>query len=748
MAHDPGIDPSLVPVSLRERAQWLIWRFEPGEKKPKKMPYYASGARRVGKQGDEADRAALVTLDKALEVVRSTNGRYSGVGFAFLPNDGLIGIDIDGCINREDGAITERAQNIIDACDSYTEYSPSGTGVHIIVAGESETFKSNEIGLEVFCGRQYFTFTAKPYMGCSRGITPISDAVLNRLRVTVKGAKNLVRSATPPVAGPVDERAKLESALAVIPADCGYDEWIRVGMGIYDALGEGGIGVWDWWSQKSGKYGGLKDLESHWKSFGNGSITVASVYKMAVDRGWRPPKSPRLTPAAAKKTASTPGPASASPVAAPDREQPHWRDTLIAKPRGGLEDCRENVHIILMNDEALKGLVALNEFSMQQVKRRVPPWGGELGEWTEGDDFSLGLYLARNYSIIIKSDGAIEKAVAQAARENQFNPVTEYLRSLTWDGEQRLHTWLTDVMGAEPTKYHALVGTLFLMSMVARAFYPGCQMDYMPVFEGGQGAGKSSALRVLGGDWYSETPFKVGDKDAYLAIQGVWLYEIAELDSFNKADSTSIKAFITNKTDRFRAPYGRRMVNVLRRTCFAATTNQDEYLKDSTGNRRSWPVRCGKIDTEMLAAVRDQLFAEAVVLIEQGEKWHPTREEQRELIEPEQEARELADPWEPRIQRYVDGEALHVGGTPRPGGRIDEVTSEELLTKALEIDIGKISGAKTETMRIASCMKRMGWEKKRRSTGGREWYYLRPSKPAPAQAVVRGEVDELDDLPI
>ncbi|SNT28757.1 Predicted P-loop ATPase and inactivated derivatives [Noviherbaspirillum humi] len=741
---DAIIDIALVPASLRRRCQWLLWRFEPGDKKPKKMPYYSSGNRRVGKQGDEADRAALVTLDQALQVVQASNGRYSGVGFAFLPGDGLIGIDIDGCIKRETGEITEMAQKIIDACASYTEYSPSGTGVHIIVAGESDTFKSNEIGLEVFCGRQYFTFTAKPYMGCSSEIAPISATVLNRLRITVKGAKHVARTAAAPMVGPVDERAKLESALAVIPADCGYDEWIRVGMGIYDALGEAGLGVWDYWSSKASKYGGLKDLESHWKSFGGGSITAATVYKMAVDRGWRPPKPAREKPVPALKAASTPVPAGAVAPGPHDEDEKTWRDGLIVKPRGGLEDCRENVYIVLMNDDQLKGLIALNEFSQLQVKRRVPPWGGEVGEWTEADDFKLGHYLVDHYNILIKSDGAIEKAVAQAARENQFNPVVEYLRSLEWDGEPRLHLWLTEAMGAEPTRYNALIGTLFLMSMVARAFHPGCQMDYMPVFEGGQGAGKSSALRVLGGDWYSETPFKIGDKDAYLAIQGVWLYEIAELDSFNKADSTSIKAFITNKTDRFRAPYGRRMLNVLRRTCFAATTNQDEYLKDSTGNRRSWPVRCGMIQLERLAEMRDQLFAEAVNLIDQGHKWHPTREEQRELIEPEQEARELADPWEPRIQRYVDGQPLYLGGTPPAGGAINEVTSEELLTKALEIEIGKISGAKTETMRIASVMKRLGWEKKRQPSGRREWYYARPKElpVAPAEQGVE------DDLPI
>lgn len=152
-----------VPASLRGRPQWLLWRFEqhPGEKKPRKIPYYTNGRRRTGEQGSPEDRAALVIYDVA---ARSTDG-YAGVGFAFLPGDGLIGIDLDGMIDAETGEINERGRSIIEACASYTELSPSGHGVHIIAAGETETFKSNAVGIEVFCGRQYFTFTGRHYPG-------------------------------------------------------------------------------------------------------------------------------------------------------------------------------------------------------------------------------------------------------------------------------------------------------------------------------------------------------------------------------------------------------------------------------------------------------------------------------------------------------------------------------------------------------------------------------------------------------
>lgn len=412
-----------------------------------------------------------------------------------------------------------------------------------------------------------------------------------------------------------------------------------------------------------------------------------------------------------------------------------WIDDLIRKPSNGrFEDCRENIFMILTNDKNLKGMVALDEFSMMQVRKQKTPWGREYGEWDEEDDFELGMYVAKYYGFTVKSDAAIEKAVAQAARCNRFNPVTDWLDGLIWDGTSRLPYWLADVYGTPQDAYHALIGTLFPLGMVARAYKPGCQWDYAPVFEGEQGIGKTSSLRIFGGEWYKETPFKVGDKDSYLTIQGAWLYEVPELDSFNKGEITAVKAFITNKVDDFRAPYGRRNVKYPRRTCFCATTNQDEYLKDTTGGRRFWPIRCVNIQLDVLKKCREQLFAEAVHLFKSGHRWHPTREEERDLIMPQQAARELEDVWYSKIYRFVNGFADSDSAQAIP--TLNEVTAEELLTKALRIEIGKLSGAKIETMRVSTIMKRMGWSKKRRTSGARDWFYARP---ATSSAVAGGD---------
>lgn len=301
----------MVPAELRERAQWLVWRFEshPGDKKPRKVPYYTNGRRRQGEQGSAADREQLVLFDHAFNVKSREN--YDGVGFAFLPDDGLIGIDLDNCIDGETGLLQDRAQKIIEACASYTELSPSKRGVHIFVKGHVDrSFKSNQIGVEVFCGAQFFTFTGEHFSTCPQTIEPIAPAVLNRLKLTVDQAKTSARAARPggsaAVVGDFDKWAKVQTALVYISPD-DYHDWVHIGMSIQAELGLGAFSVWDQWSARSAKYKGPHELEAKWKSFdSSGGITGATLFKMARDAGWRAPGRPK--PAA-------PAPGEAAPEA-------------------------------------------------------------------------------------------------------------------------------------------------------------------------------------------------------------------------------------------------------------------------------------------------------------------------------------------------------------------------------------------------------------------------------------------------
>ncbi|WP_219116995.1 VapE domain-containing protein [Janthinobacterium sp. UMAB-56] len=422
------------------------------------------------------------------------------------------------------------------------------------------------------------------------------------------------------------------------------------------------------------------------------------------------------------------------------------RAELIQTANGGVKGCRENVYTVMQGDPRLIGLVGLDLFSGLQVKRRATPWRSEPGEWTEGDDFHLGVYLSRHHSLLLASIGDIERGVAQAAREHAFNPVTDYMdrcRAM-WDGKQRVAGAFGRYWGcADKAEYLELVSTMFFVGVVVRAYRPGAKHDYAPVFEGGQGEGKSTALKVLGGDWFADTPFRMGEKDGYLSIQGVLLYEVAELEQFNRSEVTAIKAFMSSTVDRFREPYGRRMKNMPRRCAFAATTNEGEYFKDSTGNRRFWPVATGTIDLDALIEDRDQLFGEAVAMMNAGVLTYPTREQQTRLVSPEQENREIPDPWHGHIYRYLEG--LDADGNEKVNGKINRVTVLDLLTRGLHFEISKLGPAKLETMRIGAIMRKLGWIKDRETSGARERFYARPA-PAPQPGAEPTRED--DDAPL
>jgi hypothetical protein len=292
---DTAREQSLVaPALLRERQQWLVWKFESyqGDKKPRKVPYYVNGQRRQGLQGSDEDRSCLASFETAGQTM--SRQRYDGIGFAFLPGDGLIGIDLDNVIDADTGEISERALNIIKACSSYTEHSPSRKGVHIFVAGESETFKSNAIGVEVFCGRQFFTFTGDRYSGTPSEISAIAPDVLKRLRLTVKGSPVINQQRTypaPRIRSQGEELDRVEDALAYVSSD-EYHVWMeRVPHALKWEFGDGAFDVWDRWSSKSAKYPGTEACRRRWDTVKPaGRVTLGTIYALAKEGGWVPPR--------------------------------------------------------------------------------------------------------------------------------------------------------------------------------------------------------------------------------------------------------------------------------------------------------------------------------------------------------------------------------------------------------------------------------------------------------------------------
>jgi len=353
----------------------------------------------------------------------------------------------------------------------------------------------------------------------------------------------------------------------------------------------------------------------------------------------------------------------------------------------------------------LHGLLRFNEFAGKVELWRSPPWRTAVrGQpWTDADDLDVTVWL-QEQGIPARSRASIASVVERVALDASYHPVREYLTGLQWDGEQRLQSAAVRYFAADgPREFLAAVFRKFLIQCVARVMQPGCQADAVLVLEGPQGTGKTRAVRILGRQWKCENlPYDLGNKDAAIQLSGAWIIELAELAALRGTALEAMKSFLTRCVDRYRPAYGRRTVDVLRQCCFIGTTNATTYLRDRTGNRRYWPVRCGRIDVDALASNIDQLWAEAYSAFLAGEQWHLNEQEITIQIQ-ETMQRELVTELEASVADYLDSVAK--------GGR-NEVTTREVLTgpcNLIPADADYMERAGRLGSQVAMAMIRAGW---------------------------------------
>ncbi|HYE41743.1 MAG TPA: VapE domain-containing protein, partial [Ramlibacter sp.] len=453
-------------------------------------------------------------------------------------------------------------------------------------------------------------------------------------------------------------------------------------------------------------------------------------------------KARRWEPTAPGDSAATRFAGASEASSAPDPDDPKgWRVALLRNDDGQVRVARENVVLALQSLPQVKGKIAFNEFSNDVIKLADMPWGSPAGKWSEVDELLMGEWLVRSQYFPSMPRTTLEEAMRMVATRHQYHPVREYLRGLTWDGQPRLNDWLIRAAVGEPDKltkrerrYLQRVSAWFLMGMVARAMRPGCKFDYMPILEGQQGMRKSTVLNVLAGDWFADTGFVLGDKDSLQMLQGRWLYEISELDAMARAEVTKIKAFVASKSDWYRASFDKRPREYPRQLVFAGTTNEHQYLVDGTGNRRFWPVDVTRvIDTDWVAEVRDQLFAEAWARVQHGERYHPTQREELELFLPQQKSRMVESPIEVRILDYLVNHA---------DGQLQASVQIVTLLSAIGIDITKLGPGRFHERQAGTALRKFGWERKRAKLPGRPWIYVKP--PGWPECM---NLDDLDDPP-
>lgn len=513
----------------------------------------------------------------------------------------------------------------------------------------------------------------------------------------------------------VAEEARIRSALQAIPASCQREPWLRVGMALHNLDWQTpdsnrGFDLWNEWSAGCPDKYSLHDVETRWRSFGKPpyaeasggkprGVTVASLFHLAREHGW----SPYAEASGDKADAGTNG-AHALPqaltTAAVRQAAIHWPDqdddgnprSTCTNANVAIEalqlDCRKD----LFHDKCYVGGHA------------IQAWAGDL---TDDAVLMVRQAIKRQYGFDPGEKNTRDAAV-QLCLANQYNPVTDYLDALAWDGVRRVPSWLHTYLGADDTTLNRAIGGLALIAAVRRARRPGTKFDQIIVLEGVEGKGKSSAIETLAGEtnFSDQSILTLDDKGQQEALQGVWLYEIADLAGMHRADVEKVKAFASRRTDRARPAYGRFRMDRPRTCVMFATTNDQTYLKSQTGDRRFWPVVTRHIDLAKLAADRDQLWAEAawyeargVSLTLPAELWGAAA-----LIQAE---RKDIDPWEDILNLISTKETYD--GVDASGKHVREyrIGTKALLSTWLALPVEK----QTDTVFKRAChtMRRLGW---------------------------------------
>lgn len=334
-----------------------------------------------------------------------------------------------------------------------------------------------------------------------------------------------------------------------------------------------------------------------------------------------------------------------------------WMVDLKTTQTGAIKPTIDNIRIILDGDPLLKGKFALNKFAGRGEILGPLPWDaeGKRRLWSDTDNNGLYWYMEKRYDITKR--GNIDAALDLHANTHAFNEVQDYLNSLAWDGVPRLDTLFIDCLGAEDNEYNRVVCRKIFTAAVARAMNPGCKFDCMLILCGNQGWGKSTLINKMARGWLNDSIRTFEGKEASELLQGVWLVEVAELDAFRRTDVARIKQFLSLQVDRYRAAYGRHAKEQPRSCVFFGSCNQMDFLQDTTGNRRFWPVDVNIIPRKKKAwDLTDdeisQLWAEAKARWVMGEKLFlsPEQEEQAKVA---QEAHRETSPKEGMIEDFV-----------------------------------------------------------------------------------------------
>lgn len=323
----------------------------------------------------------------------------------------------------------------------------------------------------------------------------------------------------------------------------------------------------------------------------------------------------------------------------------------------------ENARIIIEGDSELTGKIFYNELSRSPwVKGRLP-WDSRKNnrEWTNADDSNLRSYIENKWDI--KAMDRVSDALIIVGDKHKFNPVTDFLEGLEWDGVKRIENLLPDYLGVEKNEYSIESMKIFMMGAIERAYHPGAKFDYTPILTGAQGCGKSTFWKTLScnPEWFNDNFNTIEGDKAPERLRGMWIVNMDELLAVKRTQSVeSLKSFLTTTIDNYRAPYQKRTESRPRRCVFCGTTNSDHFLTDRTGNRRYLPLRVDpnkktkSLFTDNVTYEFQQAWAEAMVIYKSGDYSLVFPEELQEEVEKQQKTYVEEDVRIGIIQEWLD----------------------------------------------------------------------------------------------
>jgi len=474
-------------------------------------------------------------------------------------------------------------------------------------------------------------------------------------------------------------------------------DWFELMQAIHYASGGDDEVKDDWvkWSTSDPNYAGDAEVISQrWDSLDEnveGGIGVGTLFKHVGDAGGTPylPASMVFKPIGPPVVVTETG-----------EERPIYEPLFSRDNQDLPKACYNNAL------EGLHGLgldIARDTFTQQDYLRNAAPVGLPDGS-TVTDEIvgDIKYFLCKRYGLQAKTS-ELNEAVTALARLNSYDSLTDHLDNLVWDGTPRVADWIGRYCEVEESLYVRSVGRIFLMGLVARAYAPGVMFQSLVIFEGKQGIGKSTMLKILAGgrSRMKEGIRDIGGKDSMVELLGKWIVEIADLAGFRKTEAEVLKDFISRDVDSVRPPYGRRSIDLPRRCVLAGNTNEGEYLTDTTGNRRYLPVQLRSVNLATLARDRDQLLAEAVQMWKQDPdpKNLQIAESLWTVAAVEQEGRRIEDPWEDLVRTWLN--------------KTNEscVTTTMILRDGLQRVDGARSASVLETKRISRIMNLLGWQK-------------------------------------